>query len=614
MPDRARQADGELAARGRVAEQHVGDRQPGFLAERPALDERGRGGDIDERERPRAEDEHDDRDAERAQGLEQCGLAADQREVRAVDAELRVPRFACGVLVVADAQHDRVRAGDGRDRLGDQTPVFGGIGGGGFLEGDALIGDLFGFGRRDACAERIGDRCRAELGAQAFEHADLAARGARVAAEEHRVGERTDDREPARARAVKRQHAVVLEQDDRALGRASGERARIGRVGDRDRARGVAWRLLEQSREKLDAQHARDRAVDRPYRHATGADRGDQRRIIGEVGRLDIDPRHQRAGRRVGRVGSDVLRVDELADTVVIAHDEALKADLLAQHLGQQPVARVVGHAADLVVRCHDAHRVAAPDHARERADVDIAQRALGQVDRPGVAAALGLAVPGEMLERRAHAVGAERQRIALEAAHRREPDLAVQIRVLAEGLVGAAPARLAHHVEHRGEHDADAARTRLARGNREGLAHEFGIPGARERRRRGKGRAVAAVDAVRRLLLDEHGDAQSRAMSRVRLDGVGERDEFGDRLGRRARRRGGDVIAQVRDVADAVRERARRRLGHEAVRVIDHAHCVQLRQPQTAELRDLLFERHAPEQVGDALPDWRGGIAVAGQ
>ena len=103
--------------------------------------------------------------------------------------------------------------------------------------------------------------------------------------------------------------------------------------------------------------------------------------------------------------------------------------------------------------------------HGRfERVEVDLAELTRRNVRRRPVEATLRRAIADEVLRRRHDPVG---ERGALEAAHERDAHLSDEMRVLAERLLGAAPARVAAHVEHRREALVGPDRAHLARERR---------------------------------------------------------------------------------------------------------------------------------------------------
>src|SRR6185369_17610076 len=119
----------------------------------------------------------------------------------------------------------------------------------------------------------------------------------------------------------------------------------------------------------------------------------------------------------------------------------------------------VRGYAIDLVVRGHHRLRVAAFHGSAERRKEHLAQNAFRDVGRPDVAAALGLAVSGHVLERREHAIFSERQRTSLKTAHGCDTELADQVGIFAVSLLEAAPARVTSDVDDGSEYQLHAAR-----------------------------------------------------------------------------------------------------------------------------------------------------------
>ena len=105
-------------------------------------------------------------------------------------------------------------------------------------------------------------------------------------------------------------------------------------------------------------------------------------------------------------------------------------------------------------------------DRRLERRQVDVAQPLLGHVGRVVVAAALGLAVGGEVLGARDDLVGL-RVVVALRGADAGRGHDRAEVRVLAGALGDPAPARLVRDVDHRAVDLLDAGRGRLARADR---------------------------------------------------------------------------------------------------------------------------------------------------
>jgi hypothetical protein len=93
-----------------------------------------------------------------------------------------------------------------------------------------------------------------------------------------------------------------------------------------------------------------------------------------------------------------------------------------------------------------------------ERRKEDIAECPLAEWGRADVRAGLRLAVPGHVLEGGDHVVGRDFLFAPLEAPNRGQAYPRHQVRVLAVRLLEPPPARVAGHVDHRGEHLLGAA------------------------------------------------------------------------------------------------------------------------------------------------------------
>jgi hypothetical protein len=215
--------------------------------------------------------------------------------------------------------------------------------------------------------------------------------------------------------------------------------------------------------------------------------------------------------------------------------------------------------------------------------------------------------VCGEVLEGREHLAGAERQAAPLVAAHGGDPELADQEGILAVGLLDAAPARVTRQIDHGGQHDLATAGSRLLGGDGHRPLDERRVPGRAERERHREVRRLRRHEAVQGLLVEHHGDAEARVLDHPLLDRVGE-------LGVLARaahvRAGGGPanLAGARQLAEAMTEQCGRAARDEgALGVLQRLE----RRPARDELRDLLLDRHAPEQIDDALGDRAGGVLV---
>jgi hypothetical protein len=130
-------------------------------------------------------------------------------------------------------------------------------------------------------------------------------------------------------------------------------------------------------------------------------------------------------------------------DAPVVGDDDALEPPLLAQDLGQQTGVGGRRKPVDLAVGVHHRARAALAHGHLERRQEHVAPDARAGGNRSVVAAGLGTRVPGEVLQRGDDADG-------FEAAHVGRAHHADEIRVLAERLLDASPAVIAHDVQHR--------------------------------------------------------------------------------------------------------------------------------------------------------------------
>ncbi len=139
--------------------------------------------------RAAVEEESDHRFAGGEHGGDEFTLPADQIEIGAVAHVLERPRFARGLFVATDGEHDDVGLLRDFDGFGNLSAVFGRIAGNDFvLLPRAADGDFatFGVEHFDVLADLLTD---------AFEHGDVEFGSAAVAAEQRAVGIWPDDRD-----------------------------------------------------------------------------------------------------------------------------------------------------------------------------------------------------------------------------------------------------------------------------------------------------------------------------------------------------------------------------------------------------------------------------------
>ena len=214
--------------------------------------------------------------------------------------------------------------------------------------------------------------------------------------------------------------------------------------------------------------------------------------------------------------------------------------------------------------------------------------------------------VAGEVFERGEHLVFREGQARSLISPHGGDAEPRDQIGILAVGFFDTSPSGIAPEIDDRREHGWHRGREPLC-----GDAHQpfdqRRVPRAREADRHGEMCASRRREAVQRLFVEHHGNAEPRVLDHPLLDGV---DELGVLawLTYRPPRGGSGDFARPGDLSDAV---ADERLGlpwHESPRlVLDFDFLA----PDAEELRDLFLEGHPREQVGHARVDRNGRVAV---
>ena len=123
--------------------------------------------------------------------------------------------------------------------------------------------------------------------------------------------------------------------------------------------------------------------------------------------------------------------------------------------------------------------------------------------------------MPGHVFER-GHDVGAidgcvGRLASALQAVDRGHAHARDQVRILAVGFLDAAPARVACHIDHRGQHLRHATRARLARGHGEDLLGQTGVEAGGQSDGLGEAGGARGDQAVKSLLVQDGRDSEAR-------------------------------------------------------------------------------------------------------
>ena len=275
-----------------------------------------------------------------------------------------------------------------------------------------------------------------------------------------------------------------------------------------------------------------------PVQHVLGQRPGVDRRDHGGVAVTQ--------GRRHLEVEAGLQGGDAVVHGAPVGHDEAVVPPLVAQHLGQQPVVLGGVGAVDLVVGAHHRPRPGRGDHALERGQVDLAQRALVDLGADPQPVVL-LVVGSEVLHRGADA-------LRLDGGDHRDRELAGQERVLGEVLEVASAQWGALHVDAGPEDDRDALHARLLRQGRADLGDQVAVPGRRDGAGRGEagGREAPADPGVVGLLrlhpqtvgpVGDHDRRQAEPLDRAGVPEVPAHHEPGLLLDR-------ELCGQLLDVA----------------------------------------------------------------
>ena len=148
-----------------------------------------------------------------------------------------------------------------------------------------------------------------------------------------------------------------------------------------------AIRIVEEAQPFLDPEDMPNSAVEQRSKAGIAANLVGQRFDERAAHHVHVDAGAQRQGRRLGaRFGYAVIH--QFGDSVPVAHDKAVEAPGVSQHVAHETAVRSSRGAGDVVEGGHDGARASA--HRRvERREVDLVQRTLAQVGAVIVAAGI---------------------------------------------------------------------------------------------------------------------------------------------------------------------------------------------------------------------------------
>ena len=292
------------------------------------------------------------------------------------------------------------------------------------------------------------------------------------------------------------------------------------------------------------------------------------------------------------------MRLVESLDAEEVRDDEALEAPLAAEHLADEVVVHRAGNAVDGAVGGH--HRAGArPDGRLDGRQEGAAQLTLAEQVGTAVLASVRGSVGGDVLERR--------EDVALLAQVGRAQTLdkgashgGREGRVFAVGLLGTRPAGVTHHVEHRPVGDVGSLGADFRGDGLPHAADKLGVPRRGLSQCRGEDRRADGHEAVGRLLGQEERNAPAAVLDGVALHAVG---QLGAHAGREPRL---EVALRPGVGAEGAPQHADVALVDQLAEAVGQQHRVAaafvgLPAVGALQLPDLLFEAHAPHQVGGA-------------
>ncbi len=399
------------------------------------------------------------------------------------------------------------------------------------------------------------------------------------------VGVGADDGDRGERPGQRQQVALVLEQHERLARDLAGGGALLHGVEDLQHRLRVDVGLLEEAEGKLGGQHAPHRAVDERHGNFAGLDRRHQICAVGvDAGQFHVHARPQRQVCGVRLVARQAVVGLQLVDGHVVGDDQPVEAPLVAQDARHQFVRAAARLAVHLVVGRHDRRQLRRAYGHLEGRQVDLAQLARHDARRRPVQPAVRRAIADEVLARRHDAIGPI---LALQPADVGRAHDGGEIGVLAKGLLGAPPARVAGNVEYGRQAVMHANRTHLFADDPRHRLDQLRLPRAGDADDLREVGGAVGQKAAATLVVDQRGDAQPRLFDQVLLDNVGQP--------RRLHRAETAATGQACHLAQAVAHARLRPCPVQPLLVDD------LVDPQAAQLGDLFFQRHPAQQVVDA-------------
>src|SRR5713101_3957829 len=329
------------------------------------------------------------------------------------------PGLARGLLVSAENQNGDVRLLRDLNRFLDTLGIARRI-----SEYD-FVGVPIGKGLGDLAAQGIEHLgIRSHLVLDSLKHAHTASRIIAVASQVQVRGIGANYGDALVFRFVQRQKiAFILQQNNRFVSGFERQSLMLRTVCDLFRVSWINVGIVEESGQKLFAQHVLGGPIDGGFGDAALFHLFDQ--VAKSVGarKLNIHARIKRHLRRVIIRGGNMMKGTKIGNREVVGDEYAIESPFVAENVGEQVPVAVRRDAVNLVVGGHHALRVCLFYARFERLQEIFANYPFRIVAGTDIGAAFRLAVNGEVFESRQHVRLVDEGSAALKSFHRGDSD-----------------------------------------------------------------------------------------------------------------------------------------------------------------------------------------------
>ena len=211
----------------------------------------------------------------------------------------------------------------------------------------------------------------------------------------HRIGQGADHGHLTQVLVERQEPAFIPEQHHRPLRGEACFPAVLGQGDNLRQLRLIGVRLLEETHPDLYGENGPHGRLDVGQLQRAVLDESGKVLRVRATGHVHVQTRIQRAQGRLAPIAGEALD-DQVPDGHRVADDKALEPPLAAQHIVKQPAVATGRDVVEVHVSAHEC-----PDAGLHRGfkgwEVDVAQPALGQIDRIIVTPAVRRPVPGEV-------------------------------------------------------------------------------------------------------------------------------------------------------------------------------------------------------------------------